>query len=193
MNPCLENKTTFASDMDSTISRIQARIGCKPDFAMQTRIRQIASEWEGGKGSLIGLLQRIQLAFNYVPPISLPIVAERLGLPLGQVCGVATFYGSFSLEPRGRHMVTCCLGTACHVRGGAKIVDEVSDVLAIGPGDTTEDLLFTFETVRCLGACALAPVVVIDGKYYGKSRPRRIRRILQDIRAREEAGVEQAS
>ncbi|MBN1346371.1 MAG: NAD(P)H-dependent oxidoreductase subunit E [Phycisphaerae bacterium] len=160
---------------------------------MQTRIRQIASEWEGGKGSLIGLLQRIQLAFNYVPPISLPIVAERLGLPLGQVCGVATFYGSFSLEPRGRHMVTCCLGTACHVRGGAKIVDEVSDVLAIGPGDTTEDLLFTFETVRCLGACALAPVVVIDGKYYGKSRPRRIRRILQDIRAREEAGVEQAS
>ena len=193
MKPGLENKTTTLSDVGWTIEQIQAKTGSTLDTAMQARIRQIAGEWEDGKGSLIGLLQRIQLAFNYLPPSALPIVAQKLGLPLGQVCGVATFYGSFSLEPRGRHLVTCCLGTACHVRGGARIVDEVSNQLDIGPGNTTEDLLFTFETVRCLGACALAPVVVIDGEYYGKSSARRIRRILQDIRAREEAGVEQAS
>jgi NADH:ubiquinone oxidoreductase subunit E len=193
MNRGLENRATSVSDLDLIIARIQAKTGSKLDAAIQTKIRHIANEWEGGKGSLIGLLQRIQLAFNYVPPSALPIVAQKLSLPLGQVCGVATFYGSFSLEPRGRHLVTCCLGTACHVRGGARIVDEVSNLLGIGPGGTTEDRVFTFETVRCLGACALAPVVVIDGRYYGKSRPRRIRRILQDIRAGEEVGVEQAS
>ena len=192
MNSSLENRTTFVSDVDSIIARIQAKTGSKPDSAIQTKVRHIASEWEGERGSLIGLLQRIQLAFNYIPPGALPIVAEKLGLPLGQVCGVVTFYSSFSLEPRGRHLVTCCLGTACHVRGGARIVNEISNLLAIAPGNTTEDRMFTFETVRCLGACALAPVVVIDGKYHGKSRPRRVRRILQDIRATEEAGVEQA-
>ncbi len=193
MKRCLDDRPTSVSDVGRAIERIQVKTGSTLDAAMQARIRRIADEWEDGRGSLIGLLQRIQLAFNYVPPSALPIVAEKLGLPLGQVCGVATFYGSFSLEPRGRHMVTCCLGTACHVRGGARIADEVSNLLDIGPGNTTRDLLFTFETVRCLGACALAPVVVIDGEYHGKSTPRRIRRILQDIRVREEAGVEQAS
>jgi len=193
MKRCLDDRPTSVSDVGRVIERVQVKTGSTLDAAMQARIRQIADAWEDGRGSLIGLLQRIQLAFNYVPPSALPIVAAKLGLPLGQVCGVATFYGSFSLEPRGRHMVTCCLGTACHVRGGARIVDEVSNLLDIGPGNTTRDLLFTFETVRCLGACALAPVVVIDGEYHGKSTPRRIRRILQDIRVREEAGVEQAS
>ncbi len=192
MSTSTEDTMTSAGDVDALIARIQARIDATPDANTQTRIRRIVGQWENGKGSLIGLLQRIQLAFNYVPPIALPIVARKLDIPLVQVCGVATFYGSFSLEPRGRHLVTCCLGTACHVRGGARIVDEVSSLLRIAPGETTDDLFFTFETVRCLGACALAPVVVVDGKYYAKSRPRRIRRILQDIRAREEADVEQA-
>lgn len=193
MSSSLERGTTFVTDVDTTVARIQAKTGTQPDAALQAKIRQITGEWEGGRGSLIGLLQRIQLALNYVPPIAMPIVAAKLDLPLGQVCGVATFYGSFSLEPRGRHLVTCCLGTACHVRGGVRIANEVSSLLDISPGHTTEDLLFTFETVRCLGACALAPVVVIDGKYYAKARPRGIRRILQGIRATEEAGVDQAS
>jgi len=131
---------------------------------------------------LIGLLQEIQSHFNYLPPEGLPAVARALELPLSQVCSVATFYSSFSLEPRGRHLVTCCLGTACHVRGGQRVADEVARVLGVKPGETTDDGLFTFETVRCLGACALGPVVVVDGKYHGKMTPKKVRSVLRDRR-----------
>jgi len=135
---------------------------------------------------LIGLLQEIQSHFNYLPPEGLPAVARALELPLSQVCSVATFYSSFSLEPRGRHLVTCCLGTACHVRGGERVAREVSRLLGIKAGETSEDMLFTFETVRCLGTCALAPVVMIDGKYYSKMTAKKVRSTLRDLIATEE-------
>ena len=151
----------------------------------QDTTEQIAEKWKGSEGALIGALQEIQLACNYVPPDTLPVVARELGLPLSQVHSVVTFYSSFSLEPRGQHLVTCCLGTACHVRGGQRIADEVSKLLQVEPGGTTEDREFTFETVRCLGTCALAPVVVVDGKYYGKMTARKLRKVLDDVRAAE--------
>ncbi len=152
----------------------------------QDTSEHIAEKWKGSEGALIGALQEIQLACNYVPPDALPVVARELGLPLSQVHSVVTFYNSFSLEPRGKHLVTCCLGTACHVRGGQRIADEISKLLGVEPGETTPDKQFTFETVRCLGACALAPVVVINGKYHGKMRPKKLRSLLGDLKQREE-------
>ncbi len=177
------------SEVDADLGQIRVVAASEADPGIQTRIDQIAADSPGGRGSLIGLLQQIQSEFNYVPPEALQIVARALDLPLTQVCSVATFYSSFSLEPRGRHVVTCCLGTACHVRGGARLVEDLSNLLAIAPGDTTEDGLFTLETVRCLGACALAPVVVIDGKYYPKAKPLRIRRLLRKMRSTESESV----
>ena len=146
---------------------------------------RIVGGWEAGRGSLIGLLQAIQAECNHLPPPSLDMVAQRLDLPLSQVHSVATFYSSFSLEPRGEHVVTCCLGTACHVRGGDRIVRELSGLLDIEPGETTPDRLFTLETVRCLGACALAPLVVIDGTYHAKMTPRKARKIVERLWAQE--------
>ena len=173
------------SEVDSDLGQIRVVAASEADPGVQTKVSEIAAGWTGGRGSLIGLLQQIQSEFNYVPPEALQIVASTLDLPLTQVCGVATFYSSFSLEPRGRHTVTCCLGTACHVRGGARLVEDLSNLLAVAPGGTTEDGLFTLETVRCLGACALAPVVVIDGKYYPKAKPLKIRRLLREMRTAE--------
>jgi len=152
----------------------------------QDKIEQIAEKWKGAEGALIGALQEIQLGCNYVPPETLPVVARRLDIPLSQVYSVVTFYNSFSLEPRGKHIVTCCLGTACHVRGGDRIAREVSRLLRIEPDETTPDKQFTFETVRCLGACALAPVVVIDGQYHGKMRPEKLRNLLGALQQGEE-------
>ena len=147
----------------------------------QDTTEQITGKWKGTEGALIGALQEIQLAYNYVPPDTLPVVARELGLPLTQVHSVATFYRSFSLEPRGKHLVTCCLGTACHVRGGQRVAKEVSKLLGVEPGETTPDKQFTFETVRCLGACALAPVMVIDDKYYGHMTAKKARSVLRSM------------
>ena len=145
---------------------------------VEQKVEQMAREWTDERAGLIAVLQQVQDEFNYLPPEALPIVAEKLAFPLSQVYSVATFYSSFSLEPRGRHIVTCCSGTACHVRGGERVVREVGKQLGIAPGQTTPDQEFTLETVNCLGACALGPVVVMDGKYNGKMTPTKVRQIL---------------
>lgn len=150
------------------------------------KVEEIAADWQGKRGALIGLLQEVQSEFNYVPPEALPVVAQKLNLPLSQVFSVATFYTSFSLEPRGEHMVTCCLGTACHVRGGERVANEVAKFLKVGPSETTPDGKFTFETVRCLGTCALAPVMVVDGRYYGKMTVKKVRSILREMGSTED-------
>ena len=134
---------------------------------------------------LVPILQDIQERFNYLPEEALREVANRLKIPLVDVYGVATFYKSFSFVPKGRHVITVCLGTACHVRGGRRIVDAISRELKINPGETTPDLNFTLETVYCLGCCALGPVVVIDGKYWGHMTPNKVLSIIR--RMREEA------
>jgi NADH-quinone oxidoreductase subunit E len=106
-------------------------------------------------------------------------VAEKMGLPLSQVLNVATFYKAFSLEPRGEHLITVCLGTACHVRGGVRLVEQIERLLKIRAGGTTPDLQFTLETVNCVGSCALGPVMIVDGEYYGKMVSSKVERVLK--------------
>ena len=123
---------------------------------------------EDGDRSLMAVLEEIQARYRYLPKDALILVSERLGVPLSQAYSVATFYNAFSLEPKGKHVLNVCLGTACIVRGSKRVLDRVSDGLGIQPGETTEDGEFTLETVNCLGACALGPIVVVDGHHYGK-------------------------
>jgi NADH-quinone oxidoreductase subunit E len=132
---------------------------------------------------LISILEAIQARFGYLPEGALRIVAEKTGRSLVDVYGVATFYRSFSLKPRGRHLCSVCVGTACHVRGAPRVANEVGRHLGIGPGQTTSDKEFTLETVNCLGACALGPIVVIDGHYFSKINPANVARILEKASA----------
>ncbi len=134
---------------------------------------------------LIPLLQRIQDAYGYLPKDVLIEISRRTGIAASQMYGVATFYEQFHLEPRGKYTVRCCRGTACHVRGGHEIIDTFTETLGVEDGETTEDMLFTLETVACLGACALAPVVVIGDRYYGKMNPRKIKTLIDKIRQAE--------
>ncbi len=146
------------------------------------RILTILEKHEGKQGALISILEEIQSEFSYLPESALRVVADTTGRSLVEVMGVATFYRSFSLKPRGRHLMSVCLGTACHVRRAPKIADEVSRQLGIKAGETTEDQEFTFETVNCLGACALGPVVVVDGHYFPHVTPPKVSRIIEKTR-----------
>jgi NADH:ubiquinone oxidoreductase subunit E len=116
--------------------------------------------------ALIPIMQAINEQYNHLPKNILRYVAQEVDVPLAQVYNVATFYTSFSLKPRGKHTIKVCMGTACHVRGSPRVLDEIQRVLKIEPGETTDDGMFTLETVNCLGACAIGPVVVVDEKYY---------------------------
>ena len=133
--------------------------------------------------NLIGVLQEVQDRFGYLPAPALQEIGRRMRTPLSRVYGVVSFYAQFYTRPRGRHTICCCRGTACHVRGGRSIISTVEKVLNIADGQTTADMAFSFETVACLGACALSPVTIIDGKYYGKATPRRIEQIAQRMKA----------
>ena len=134
-------------------------------------VSRVIEKYKDNKTSLISILQDIQKEFDYLPAEALKLVAEKLNVKLIDVYSVATFYKSLRLSPQGKHCVTLCLGTACHVRAAKKILDEIQSQLGIGPGDTTKDRKFSFDTVNCLGACAIGPVLVIDGKYYGNMTP----------------------
>jgi len=129
-------------------------------------------------GDIIPLLQRLQDAYGYLPRDIVLDVCERTGLPASRVFGVATFYEQFHLEPRGRHLIKCCRGTACHVRGGHGVIEAITRELGISEGETTKDGRFTFETVACLGTCFLAPVIMVDDDYHGQVTPRKIRKLL---------------
>jgi len=128
--------------------------------------------------SLIPILQQIQDAYGYLPAEVLLEVSRHTGLHANQMFGVATFYEQFHLEPRGRHTVKCCRGTACHVKGGRDIASAIKRQLGVDEGSTTADTRFTFETVACLGTCFLAPVVMVNRDYYGNVAPSRIKSIL---------------
>lgn len=135
---------------------------------------------------IIETLQDLQASEGYLPEEALRRTSEAFGVPLIEVFRLANFYKAFSLEPRGRHLVTVCSGTACHVRGTPKILDEIVGQLEVQPGETTEDGAFTVETVNCLGACALGPVVVLDGTYYDHMKPAKLRDLLATVRRRDE-------
>ena len=138
----------------------------------------ILKTYDGRRGGLIAVLEAVQARYGYLPEEVLRAVSERTGCSLVDIYGVATFYRSFSLKPRGEHLICACLGTACHVRGASGIVSEFERQLGIPAGETTPDGKFTLETVNCLGACALGPVVVIDGRYFSKVRASRVRQLL---------------
>jgi len=139
----------------------------------------ILEKHNGDRGGLIAILEEIQAEYGYLPEKALRTVSDETGRPLVDVYSVATFYRSFSLKPRGKHLVCACLGTACHVRGAPRVVEEFERQLAIKAGQTTADKEFTLETVNCLGACALGPVVVIDGHYFSKVRKSRVSQLLE--------------
>jgi NADH-quinone oxidoreductase subunit E len=143
---------------------------------MEVDVKKVGSLVErngGGKNALISILQDVQAEYNWLPREAIIEVARKLDIPLIDVYAVATFYRQFSLKPRGKHIVTVCVGTACHVRGGTRIAEEISHRLDVELGETTKDMQFTLETVNCLGCCAIGPVVVMDGEYYGEMNARK--------------------
>ncbi len=132
--------------------------------------------------NLIGVLQEVQDRFGYLPRPALEEISRRARLPLSRVYGVVTFYAQFYTEPRGRHTVRCCRGTACHVKGAGRVLDAVKRELGVEEDETTPDMVFYLETVACLGTCFLAPVMMIDNQYYGMLTPQKIQRILRSYR-----------
>jgi NADH-quinone oxidoreductase subunit E len=136
---------------------------------------------------LMNSLLEIQNEFHYLPSDALRRVSERMEVPLIQVYQVASFYKAFSLKPRGAHVITVCLGTACHVRGGERLLDQIERLLDIKAGETTKDHQFTLEAVNCLGVCALGPVMVLDGKYYGSMAASKVEKVLEKFTKKEVA------
>lgn len=146
----------------------------------------IESTLEGRRSQpsqLIEVLQDVQEICGYIPQDAMQIVAKELGVPLMEVYRVANFYKAFTLKPRGKNVITICTGTACHVRGSDLLIDQVKGQLKVEPGDTTKDGLFTVECVNCLGACALAPIVVQNGSYMDHMTPAKLRKIIEITRS----------
>jgi NADH-quinone oxidoreductase subunit E len=146
------------------------------------KVDEIIDKYSAEKSSLIGIFQDIQAECRYLPREAIGRVVERLGIPVTQAYMVATFYKSFSLVPRGEHEIHVCLGTACHLRGGQRLVENFERTLNVKAGETTVDMKFTLETVNCLGACALAPLVRVDQKNYGKMSGDKIAKIIKEYR-----------
>jgi NADH-quinone oxidoreductase subunit E len=153
--------------------------------AAMIEIADILGESGQNQKDLIHILHRVQAKFGYIPPEAIAQLARRLRISENEIFGVLTFYKAFSLEPRGQYLVTVCLGTACHVRGGVQIVEEMERKLRIKAGRTTPDRKFTLETVNCLGCCAIGPVVVVNGKYYSHVTLKKVEPILKEY---QEAG-----
>jgi NADH:ubiquinone oxidoreductase subunit E len=130
--------------------------------------RLVEDRFDNDKENLIMILQAIQAQYNYLPRPVLSYLSEKIEIPLSRIYGVATFYSTFSLEPRGKNIISICLGTACHVRGGGKVMDRIEETLHVRNGETTDDGQFTLESVRCIGCCSLGPVVKINEDVYGR-------------------------
>ena len=143
-------------------------------------LEKILGRYKNPSVSLIQILQDIQAQDNYLPEESLEYIAQKLHVPLSHIYSIATFFSAFSLKPKGRHICTVCMGTACHVRGATTILNELERRLDIKAGENTADREYTLETVNCLGCCAIAPVVVLDGKYHGVFKLGDISQIIKD-------------
>lgn len=154
-------------------------------------VDEIIDEYNGEKSALIQILLKIQEKNHWLPKPALLWVSERLNIPMSQILTIATFYKSFTLEPHGEHLVRVCLGTACHVRSGPKILEAAEQYLGIRSGETTPDMKFTLEGVNCLGCCALGPVMVVDNKYHGNLTPSMVPDILSTYRIGEVAMTEE--
>jgi NADH-quinone oxidoreductase subunit E len=142
----------------------------------------IEEQFSRDKENLIMILQEIQKKYNYLPQASLIYLAEKIGVPISTIFGVGTFYSTFSLEPRGKHIISVCLGTACHVRGAEKVRERIQEALNIRDGQTTEDMRFTLESVRCLGCCSLGPVLRVDDDIHGRITSDMTGKIIENYR-----------
>lgn len=151
-----------------------------------SKVESLIEKYGSNRSKLIVMLQDIQIEYNYLPKEALVLVSKKLNIPLINVLGVATFYRAFSLEPRGKHTAKVCLGTACHVRGGPKILEEFERRLEVKAGHTTEDKEFTLETVNCLGCCAIGPVVVIDDEYHAQVSIKKVQPILKKYKTKKD-------
>ncbi len=144
-----------------------------------SRLDEVLQRHSGEEGALIPILQEAQEIYGYLSEEVLNYLGKQLHIPASRIFGVITFYAQFYTTPRGRHTVRVCRGTACHVRGGKHILKAVQQNLGIGENETTPDFKFTFETVACLGACALSPVLLVDKNYYGKLTPAKVEQVLK--------------
>ena len=149
------------------------------------RLEEIIGEYHGKPGALIPVLQIAQAMFGYLPEKALKRISLGLGKSYSEVAGVVGFYSFFSTVPRGKHLIRVCLGNACYVRGGKRVLDHLKHELKIDVGGTTEDRLFSLEVARCFGACGLAPTIMIDDEVHQRVKPQRIRSILEQYRSRE--------
>ena len=147
-----------------------------------SQLNKIIEKHKGKPGGLIPVLEEAQVVLEYLPVSVQKKIAKELNLPLSRVYGVVTFYSFFTMTPRGKHTVRVCLGTACYVRGGKAIAETLQREFGIAEGETTADRMFTLESVRCLGACGLGPVVVVDDDVHGRVKPSKVREILNQYK-----------
>jgi len=134
------------------------------------------------KNKIVGILQDVQDYYGYLPEDVLIYISNKLNIPLSQIYSISTFYRAFSLKPKGKFKIKVCLGTACHVRGGYTIAEFLKNELKISPGETTDDGLFSFDTVNCLGACAIGPIVVVNEKYYGQMNVNKMEKLIEELK-----------
>ena len=149
------------------------------------KIREICGRYKDEKTPLMMILSDIQNEYGYIPLEVQQLVSEITGISVADIYGVVTFYSFFSLEPKGKYVIGCCLGTACYVKGAQQIVDKFSEILGIKPGETTADGLFTIDALRCIGACGIAPAVSINGKVYPKMNVTQVAGVIEEYRAKE--------
>lgn len=147
----------------------------------KNKIDEVLIRYRMDKSKIVAILQDVQSENGYLPEELLQYVALQLQIPVSQLYFLSTFYRAFSLKPRGKHLITVCLGTACHVKGGQKIVEAIQKMFNVCPGETTKNGLLTLETVNCLGACAIGPIVVVDGKYHGHVNLAKLDRLIKGI------------
>ena len=145
-------------------------------------MEKILGEFNKDQKELIHVLHKIQAKHGYIPADMISQVSRHLKISESEIFGVLTFYKAFTLEPRGKHLITICMGTACHVRGAPAILDEFERKLDIKAGETTENKMFTLETVNCVGACALGPIIIADDEYHGQMRTREVDKVIEKIK-----------
>ena len=146
------------------------------------KINEICDRYSDERTPLMMILSDIQKEYGYIPLEVKQIVSERTGASVAEIYGVVTFYSFFSLKPKGKFVVGCCLGTACYVKGAQQVIDKFSEILGVGPGETTEDGMFTIDALRCIGACGIAPAVSINGKVYPKVAVNSVPKIVEELR-----------
>ena len=152
------------------------------DLSEYSKIDNIMKNHSWEESALISILHEIENLYNYLPAWALRHISEKLNIPMIQVYGVASFYNAFHLTQHGKHLIRVCEGTACHVKGGHSVMEELERKMSVKAGETTKDLNFTLERVNCLGCCALGPIVMVDDKYYGQMSPAKLGALIKQLK-----------